>query len=340
MCSPTRMDTTVRYLARRDAAGVISRRSCLVRENRGGSVWRWRDRRRCRERCWRACRIGTEGGRTCADARCGLPASSYVTTQQLAARNVVAAPSTTVIAAGGAPTPSIAASSTPGVTLGDESAAATQSVTQAAVTGTGSANYLPLWTSGTNLGVSRIYQAAGGFIGINTNTPLLQLDVNGNSIFRGSFQMAPQGVVATAAAGQPSHSFQWSRRHFTTAAKKAAVNEAFGFRTVPATNNVAGPKAKLDLFYGPGGGTLNDTGLSINSTGQIHVCSGTGFYRRVRDGKPTLNLPDTTSPSIGVLTMRRITISYGLRLARKRLPGIRRGRRLHGFGNLQRRNWF
>ena len=126
---------------------------------------------------------------------------------------------------------------------------------------------MPLWTSGSNLGVSKIYQAAGGFVGINTNTPLLQLDVNGNSIFRGSFQMAPQGN-ATASAGQPSHSFQWQGSVYNSSTK-AAVNEAFGFRTVPDQNNTASPTTKLDLFYGPGGGTLKDLGLSIDHTGVI-----------------------------------------------------------------------
>jgi hypothetical protein len=203
----------------------------------------------------------------------GLPASSYVTTQQLAARGVSAAPSTTIVGAGGAAAPSTLNASvapTDGATAGS----ITQSVTQAAVTGTGTANYLPLWTSGSNLGVSKIYQANGGFVGINTNTPLLQLDVNGNSIFRGSFQMAPQGV-ATASAGQPSHSFQWQGSVYNSGTH-AAQNEAFGFRTVPvaATNNTSAPTTTLDLFYGPGGGTLADTGLSISNTGLITFAPG------------------------------------------------------------------
>jgi hypothetical protein len=203
-----------------------------------------------------------------ADTLGGLPASSYVTTSQLAARSGV---NTTTI--GGA-----AATALP-VTVGAASAgmavdapmavgdAAQSSVTQAAVTGTGTSNYLPLWTSGSNLGVSKIYQANGGFVGINTNTPLLQLDVNGNSIFRGSFQMAPQGT-ATASTGQPSHSFQWQSSVYNSGTH-AADNLAFGFRTVPQNNDTASPSASLDLFFGPGGGTLNDTGLSIDSTGHI-----------------------------------------------------------------------
>jgi trimeric autotransporter adhesin len=201
----------------------------------------------------------------------GLPAASYVTERELASRGLVAAPATTIVAAtgatGSAPVSGGGASAGEAAGVGGEGGTSAQSVTQAAVTGTGTANYLPLWTSGSNLGVSKIYQANGGFVGINTNTPLLQLDVNGNSIFRGSFQMAPQGT-ATASAGQPSHSFQWQGSVFNSSSH-AANNLAFGFRTVPDQNNVASPTAKLDLFYGPGGGTLTDTGLSIDSTGHI-----------------------------------------------------------------------
>ena len=116
---------------------------------------------------------------------------------------------------------------------------ASQSVTQATVSGTGTAQFLPLWTSGSNLGNSKMFQSAGGFIGINTTTPLLQLDVNGNSIFRGSFQMAPQGT-ATASTGQPSHSFQWQGSVFNSSTN-SAQNEAFGFRTVPVLNDTSDP---------------------------------------------------------------------------------------------------
>ncbi len=230
-----------------------------------------------------------------ADTLGGLPASSYVTTQQLAAH--IVATSTTVIASapqgiGSAPVASASAS------IDDVSGAATQSVTQATITGTGTANYLPLWTSGTNLGVSKIYQANGGFVGINTNTPLLQLDVNGNSIFRGSFQMAPQGT-ATASAGQPSHSFQWQSSVYNSSTK-AAVNQAFGFRTVPDRNNVPAPTAKLDLFYGPGGGTLTDTGLSIDHTGVVTFVAGQTFNSASVTAKQ-FNLPNT-SGATGVIT--------------------------------------
>jgi trimeric autotransporter adhesin len=233
-----------------------------------------------------------------ADTLGGLPASAYVTTQNLAALN--AHPATTVVSGGtsiiatgtGAAQPgansgaatagystasanSSAANAAGAETAGASGDAAQNSVTQAAVTGTGTAQFVPLWTSGSNLGNSKLFQATNGYIGVNTTTPQLQLDVTGNSIFRGSVQLPPQGT-ANASSGQPSRSFQWEASLYDSS-KNAAVNEAFGFRAVPATNNVSGPAAKFDLFYGPGGGTLTDLGLSIGNTGVITFVPGQTF---------------------------------------------------------------
>ena len=87
--------------------------------------------------------------------------------------------------------------------------------------------------------------------------------------------MAPQGT-ATASTGQPSHSFQWQGSVFNSSTN-SAQNEAFGFRTVPFINDTSDPTTTLDLFYGPGGGTLNDTGLSIDRHGVITFASGQTF---------------------------------------------------------------
>jgi hypothetical protein len=45
--------------------------------------------------------------------------------------------------------------------------------------GTGTTNYLPKWTSSTNLGVSKVFQSTAGDIGIGTTTPAAALDVKG-----------------------------------------------------------------------------------------------------------------------------------------------------------------
>jgi hypothetical protein len=194
-----------------------------------------------------------------ADTLGGLPASSYVTTQQLAARTTAPAVGTTIIA-------------TPGVASAQASQPATtdaaQSVIQANPTGSGTTDYIPLWTSGSNLGNSLLFQT-GGKLGIGTTTPASTLDINGGEILRGGFYEFPQGT-ATASAGQPSHSFQWIASLFNSSTK-VPVDLGFGFRAVPAGNDTSNPTATLDLFSGTGGptGSLTDTGLSIDGYGII-----------------------------------------------------------------------
>src|SRR5580704_6717267 len=222
-----------------------------------------------------------------ADTLGGLPASSYVTTQQLAARTttpVVSGGSSTIIA-------------TPGVAAANATESTAQSsVIQANPTGSGTTDYIPLWTSGSNLGNSLLFQT-GGKVGIGTTTPAATLDINGGEILRGGYYEYPEDT-ATASSGQPSHSFQWLASVYNSSTK-TPVNQAFGFRAVPQNNNTSNPAASLDLFYGSGGpdGSLNDLGLSINNTGVITFVSGQKF------GGGELILPNTTSTTNGVVSV-------------------------------------
>jgi hypothetical protein len=181
----------------------------------------------------------------------GLPASAYVTTEELAAARVgltstLAPRSTTILT-----TPQNAASSSArstaqpaGSTSGAPSAVATPNATPP--TGAGTTNFLPLWTSSTTLGNSVMVQNKG-LVGIGTTNPTETLDVNGNSIFRGSFQLPP-GHDATAASGFESHSFQFQASSFNSTTG-VTNTEAFGFRAEPLNNNTSKPSAKLDLFF-------------------------------------------------------------------------------------------
>jgi hypothetical protein len=230
-----------------------------------------------------------------ADTLGGLPASSYVTTQQFAASN--ARPSTNLLSGGGTTIVATSGVATSGVAAGPTVAGAAQSsVIQANPTGSGTTDFIPLWTSGSNLGNSLLFQT-GGKLGVGTTTPASTLDINGGQILRGGFYEYAQGT-ATASTGQPSHSFQWDASVFDSSTK-APVNEAFGFRAVPQNNNTSNPAASLDLFYGSGGpdGSLNDVGLSINTTGVITFVSGQKF------GGGELILPNTTSTTNGVVSV-------------------------------------
>src|SRR6266853_4634554 len=64
------------------------------------------------------------------------------------------------------------------------------STTLAAISGGGTANFVPMWTSSTNLGNSALFQTGGtglvGKVGIGTQTPAAKLDVKGNAIIRGN----------------------------------------------------------------------------------------------------------------------------------------------------------
>jgi hypothetical protein len=215
----------------------------------------------------------------------GLPASAYVTTESLAARTTPS--STTII------TPPQNAASAPNTN------AATNASPQTTPTGIGTTNYLPLWTSSSTLGNSLMYQT-GGKIGIGTTTPTETLDVNGNSIFRGSFQLPP-GHPAIAASGYESHSFQFQASSYNSSTK-ASTTQSFGFRAEPLNNNTTNPSAQLDLFFIPNGGSdFEYTGVSWSSTGIQTFAPGQTFNGASETLTGSLNLPDTTNINTGVI---------------------------------------
>jgi trimeric autotransporter adhesin len=209
----------------------------------------------------------------------GLPASAYVTTQSLATRSTTPG-STTILT-----TPQIAATSA-------------TALPQVTPTGSGTTSFIPLWTSSSALGNSLLFQT-GGKIGVGTTTPTETLDVNGNSVFRGSFQLPP-GHDATSSSGFESHSFQFQASSFNSSTK-ASTTQSFGFRAEPLNNNTTNPSAQLDLFFIPNGGSdFVNTGVSWSSTGIMTFAPGQTF-----PGSTTvteLSLPNTTSSTNGVIT--------------------------------------
>ncbi|HEY0701461.1 MAG TPA: hypothetical protein VGD60_01720 [Candidatus Acidoferrales bacterium] len=220
----------------------------------------------------------------------GLPASAYVTTQSLAAKSsttILAPGSTTVLA--NAQTNAAAPAALPISNAGTP------------VTGAGVTDYIPLWSSSTTQGNSILFQT-GGLIGIGTTTPAETLDVNGNSIFRGSFQLPP-GHPAIASSGYESHSFQFQASSFNSGTGTSDT-EAFGFRAEPLNNNTTNPSAKLDLFFGAGGSApFTDTGFSFSSTGLVTFAPGQTFSGVSETLTGSLGLPNTSSSSQGVLTV-------------------------------------
>ncbi|HEY0701464.1 MAG TPA: hypothetical protein VGD60_01735 [Candidatus Acidoferrales bacterium] len=232
----------------------------------------------------------------------GLPASAYVTTQSLAAKSstTILAPGNTTIAS--TVQNSAGASSESGAPATGASSAtpATLPISNATPTGSGTTDFIPLWTSSSALSNSILFQT-GGLVGIGTTAPAETLDVNGNSIFRGSFQLPP-GHPAIASSGYESHSFQFQASSFNSTTNTSNT-EAFGFRAEPLNNNTANPSAKLDLFFGAGGSApFTDTGFSFAANGVVTFAPGQSFSG-TSSTVNEINLPNTTSSTSGVITV-------------------------------------
>jgi hypothetical protein len=169
--------------------------------------------------------------------------------------------------------PPAASSGGPSVTAAVISAAA--SPLTATITGTGVTNFIPLWTSASALGDSVLFQSTTKSIGIGNSAPAAKLDVTGSGIFRGFLELPATGT-ATSTTAFNSQPFDFLASSFSSTTH-AAVNQHFRWQAEPVGNNTATPLGKLNLLFASGTGTPAETGLSINSKGQITFAPGQAF---------------------------------------------------------------
>jgi hypothetical protein len=146
------------------------------------------------------------------------------------------------------------------------------------VTGSGTADYIPLWTSTSNIGNSVLFQSGAGKtakLGINTITPASTLDVKGAATIRGLFSL-PAGGTATATKGFDSQAEELTASAFNSGSSKA-VPQNFQWQAEPVGNNTGAPSGSLNLLFGQGTNKLAETGLNIASNGQITFATGQTF---------------------------------------------------------------
>jgi hypothetical protein len=96
------------------------------------------------------------------------------------------------------------------------------------LSGTGKANYLPIWTNATTLGNSVLFQSGKGSaaqLGIGTTKPAATLDVNGSGTIRGLFSLPATGI-ATNKAGFNSQPIDLTASVFNSGTS-TAVNQTF-----------------------------------------------------------------------------------------------------------------
>jgi hypothetical protein len=196
---------------------------------------------------------------------------------------------------------------------------------QANLAGTGTVDYVPLWTpNGSTLGNSVLYQSGSlstAKIGIGTTAPATKLDVSGQATVRGTLTLPTTGN-ATASGGKSSQPIKLSASSFNSGSN-TAVNQNFLWQAEPAGNNTANPDGTLNLLFGSGSNPAAQTGLKVSSnghitfaTGQVFPGSGTikgvtaglgltggGTSGNVTLGLDTTKVPQLNSPNIFTQTI-------------------------------------
>jgi hypothetical protein len=129
----------------------------------------------------------------------------------------------------------------------------------ATVTGSGTTNYIPLWTSGTALGNSNLYQS-GGNTGIDTTSPQYALDVSGH-INSSSGYVLGETLVLTMPGG-------------VTHGNLALGYSTLGLNTSGQDNTAAGSGALAYNTTGNSNTALGSSTLENNTTGAANTASG------------------------------------------------------------------
>jgi hypothetical protein len=121
-------------------------------------------------------------------------------------------------------------------------------------TGTGTTNYVPLWTSSSNLGNSILSQGSG------------YINIGGALRF-------PALGRATTSAGYSSQPLDLFASVYNSSVG-VVVPQHFRWEAEPVTNNTSSASGKLDFLYASGTATPTETGLSISSKGILTFAPG------------------------------------------------------------------
>jgi hypothetical protein len=152
-------------------------------------------------------------------------------------------------------------------------------ISTAVVSGTGTTDFVPLWTNSTGaLGNSILFQSGTGTtakVGINTTSPAVTLDVNGTENVHGTLTHTATGT-ATSAGGKNSAPEDFLASVFNSSTA-TAVPQKFQWQAEAVANNTASASGAMSLLYATGTAAPSETGLKINSKGILTFASGQTF---------------------------------------------------------------
>jgi hypothetical protein len=208
-----------------------------------------------------------------------------------------------------APPPTAADGSPASATTGSTAASA-DAPPAGGVTGTGTADFIPVWTSTSNIGNSVLFQSGTGKkakVGINTITPASALDVKGTATVRGLFSLPASGT-ANASSGFNSQPLGLTASAFNSGTG-TAVTQNFQWQAEPVGNDSGTASGSLNLLFGQGSNKVAETGLKIASNGQITFATGQAFpgtgdgtVTSVGSGAGLTGGPITGSGSLSIAT--------------------------------------
>jgi len=143
--------------------------------------------------------------------------------------------------------------------------------TISAVGGTGTTNFIPIWTNSTTLGNSTIFQS-GGIVSIGS---ILELPATGTATALKGFNSRPLDLAASA----------------FNSSIATAVPQHFRWQTEPVGNNTASPSGKLNLLFAPGAAVPTETGVSLSNTGNL---TAKRLISTIATGTAPLSVTSTT----------------------------------------------
>jgi|SRR5579863_2622732 len=146
----------------------------------------------------------------------------------------------------------------------------------ATVTGSGTPDYIPLWTGSSVLGDSKIYQT-GGFVGIGTTTPAVALDVSGRVNVSKAYRVSDEDVLATPGGpgdGNIAVGYEALVNNTSGISNTAIGNSALESNTTGSDNMASGSFALQSNTTGSANTACAEFALMSNTTGFGNTASG------------------------------------------------------------------
>jgi len=184
-------------------------------------------------------------------------------------------------------------------------ASAIHPLTSGPVDGSGTTGTVPLWTTSSTIGNSKIVQGTAG-IGINQPNPAATLDVGGSENVNGILYLPPL-ATATTVAGQRSQLLQLSSSAYSNTAK-GPVTSTFKILANYVGNDTTSPGGQIEFHYQPTATAASLNVLTIAGTGVITFAPTQAFPGTIKSVSATSPVTAATTSGAATLGLNETTL--------------------------------